>query len=283
MRCLVRPIEPQVLRAVVGTGIRLRQLARVRRELVAFSNDSGKQIADRAGLEVRFEKALTELSFVYQPIIRWSARAVVGHEVFVRSREPSLADARALRDAAERLGRVPELGRAIRGRCSLPFGPEDRESLLFVSIHELDLLDESLYERTAGLACFAGRVVLQLSECARLESVAEIPRRMRELRLRGFRLALSEFGAGYAGLTSFSNLEPDVVKLDARLVEGVDHALGKRRLLRCEVLAQCLQSLETLLVVIEVPCDKHPPCRVELRDEGGFIGFFSISDACNRR
>jgi len=37
------------------------------------------------------------------------------------------------------------------------------------------------------------------------------------LRKLGFRIAIDDLGAGYAGLTSFAHLEPDVVKLDPRI------------------------------------------------------------------
>jgi EAL domain-containing protein (putative c-di-GMP-specific phosphodiesterase class I) len=41
---------------------------------------------------------------------------------------------------------------------------------------------------------------------------------------------VDDLGAGYAGLTSFAALEPDVVKLDMALVRGVDREPIKHRL-----------------------------------------------------
>ena len=37
---------------------------------------------------------------------------------------------------------------------------------------------------------------------------------MARLRERGFRITVDDLGAGYAGLTTFAQLEPEVVKLD---------------------------------------------------------------------
>ena len=39
-------------------------------------------------------------------------------------------------------------------------------------------------------------------------------------------------GAGYAGLTTFAVLQPDVVKLDIALVRGCDHQPVKQQLIR---------------------------------------------------
>jgi EAL domain-containing protein (putative c-di-GMP-specific phosphodiesterase class I) len=43
-----------------------------------------------------------------------------------------------------------------------------------------------------------------------------------KLKALGFQLALDDLGAGYAGLSSFTQLEPNVAKLDMSLVRGID-------------------------------------------------------------
>jgi EAL domain-containing protein (putative c-di-GMP-specific phosphodiesterase class I) len=214
---------------------------------------------------VRFENALSHLYFVYQPIIRWSTRSVMGYETFVRSSEPSLADSQALFDAADRLGRLHDLGRAIRADCVEPVAKGAREPLLFVNLHELDLLDETLYARNTALSAVADRVILEISERARLETVSDVPRRIRDLRTRGFRIAIDDVGAGYAGLTGFAMLEPDIVKFDVGLVRDVDHALGKRRLMRSiiticrelgiQVIAEGVETRAELETLVDLGCD----------------------------
>ncbi|HMJ11787.1 MAG TPA: EAL domain-containing protein [Polyangiaceae bacterium] len=265
LRYLIKPVDPELLRRAVGSAVRLRHLARLRRELVGITAGSCKQIADRAGLEVRFEKAMSRLYFVYQPVVKWSERSVIGYEVFVRSSEPSLADSQALFDAAERLDRVQELGRAIRARASGPLCEGPGRPLLFLNIHELELLDDTLYERAGSLAGLAERVVLEISERARLEAVGGIPRRVRDLKMRGFRIAIDDVGAGYAGLSSFSILEPDLIKFDVGLVRDVDHALGKRCVMRSmitvcrelgiEVIAEGVETRAELDTLVDLGCD----------------------------
>jgi EAL domain-containing protein (putative c-di-GMP-specific phosphodiesterase class I) len=264
LRYLIKPVEADALRRAVGSAVRLRHLARLRRELVGITAGSTRQIADRAGLEVRFEKALSRLYFVYQPLVRWSTRDVLGYEVFVRSSEPSLADSQALFDAAERLDRIHDLGRAIRAGASAPLAEGPDQSLLFLNIHEQELLDDSLYASNT-LSQLAQRVVLEISERARLETVTEIPRRIRDLKLQGFRIAIDDVGAGYAGLSSFSMLEPDIMKFDVALVRDVDHALGKRCVMRSmitvcrelgiEVIAEGVETRAELDTLLDLGCD----------------------------
>jgi EAL domain-containing protein (putative c-di-GMP-specific phosphodiesterase class I) len=51
-------------------------------------------------------------------------------------------------------------------------------------------------------------VVLEITERASLEEVTDVRGRVTRLRELGFRIAMDDFGAGYAGLTSFAQLEP---------------------------------------------------------------------------
>jgi len=41
--------------------------------------------------------------------------------------------------------------------------------------------------------------------------------RVKSLRALGFKIAVDDLGAGYAGLSSFSQLDPDIAKLDMSL------------------------------------------------------------------
>ncbi len=47
----------------------------------------------------------------------------------------------------------------------------------------------------------------------------------------GYRIAVDDLGAGYAGLTSFAHLEPEVVKVDMSLIRGIDQSPMKQKLL----------------------------------------------------
>ena len=46
---------------------------------------------------------------------------------------------------------------------------------------------------------------------------------------------MDDLGAGYAGLSSFARIEPDVVKLDMSLVRGVDASPMKQSVVRSVV------------------------------------------------
>jgi EAL domain-containing protein (putative c-di-GMP-specific phosphodiesterase class I) len=77
----------------------------------------------------------------------------------------------------------------------------------------------------------ASTVVLEITERAALDDISDLRTRVARLRTMGFRLAVDDLGAGYAGLTTFATLEPEVVKLDMSLVRDVDKNPVKRRVI----------------------------------------------------
>ena len=65
-----------------------------------------------------------------------------------------------------------------------------------------------------------------------LSHVEGLHNRVRELKARGFRVAIDDLGSGYASLSSLLDVEPDVVKLDGALIRGISESPGKRQIVR---------------------------------------------------
>lgn len=231
-RYLIKPIDPVELEEVVARAVRLHQMARVRREALEQYRAGGRQLGDRAGLEARFENALGTVWVAYQPIVSWSSRSLFAYEALVRNEEPALRSPGDLFDAAERLNRLHELGQVIRQRVAETIRDIPSTGLVFVNVHTADLQDETLFHPSSPLSQYASRVVLEITERAALDQIKDLMSRMVQLRKMGYRIAVDDLGAGYAGLTSFAQLEPEVVKVDMSLVRGVDSSPTKQKLLR---------------------------------------------------
>jgi EAL domain-containing protein (putative c-di-GMP-specific phosphodiesterase class I) len=104
-----------------------------------------------------------------------------------------------------------------------------------VNLHPADLVDDELAGPDSPLVACAHNIVLEVNERTPLDAVPELPRRLAELRERGFRIAIDDLGSGYAGLASLAALAPDVVKFDMRLVRGIERNVINQKLLRSMV------------------------------------------------
>jgi EAL domain-containing protein (putative c-di-GMP-specific phosphodiesterase class I) len=125
-----------------------------------------------------------------------------------------------------------------------------------VNLHASDLEDEHLADPAAPLAAHAGRVVLEITERAALDGVQGVPERLAALRRLGYRVAVDDLGAGYAGLASFPALQPEVVKLDMALVRNVDQSPLQQRVIRSVV--ELGRELRMMVVSegIETPAER---------------------------
>jgi EAL domain-containing protein (putative c-di-GMP-specific phosphodiesterase class I) len=232
LRYLPKPVELAVLVQVTQDAVRLHRLAIAKRQALAFVNGSGTFAGDLAALTVSFERALASIRIAYQPIVAWSSRTVFGYEALLRSAEPTLPHPGAVLDAAERLGRVHDLGRRLRGLSIDPIGRLPDDVILFLNLHPLDLLDDNLLERRSPLGALSSRITLEVTERTSLDRLRDVRTRIKSIRDLGFRFALDDFGAGFGGLTSFALLEPDIVKLDMGLIRGIEQAPTKQTLVR---------------------------------------------------
>src|SRR5262245_53812509 len=89
-------------------------MAKLQREAMEAFRLEVKHLGDRASLEARLARAMETLWIAYQPIVSWSRRSTFAYEALVRNEEPTLRSPPDLFEAAERLGRLQDLGGAIR-------------------------------------------------------------------------------------------------------------------------------------------------------------------------
>jgi EAL domain-containing protein (putative c-di-GMP-specific phosphodiesterase class I) len=231
-RYLTKPVMPATLREVIDRAVRVHGVARLKRQALELQGASWP--GDRAALEARVSTGMEGLWLAFQPIVAWRGRRVYGYEALLRTTEPTLSNHPvAFLEAAERLGKLEELGRKVRARAAtsdLPTGAK-----LFVNLHASDLSDDELYRRDSPLAMIADRVVLEITERSSLDGIKDLEARVGKLRGLGFAIAIDDLGAGYAGLTSFAQLQPEIAKLDMSLVRDVPAHPTKQSIIRSMV------------------------------------------------
>jgi EAL domain-containing protein (putative c-di-GMP-specific phosphodiesterase class I) len=264
MHYLSKPVGSRELESTIDKAVRLHRMARVRQQAAELLGH-GAQARDRAGLEASFDRAMQSLWMAYHPIVRARDGSLFGYEALLRSTEPTLPHPGAVIDAAERLGCTDLLGRTIRERATLPMRACKNGESLFVNLHVTDLLDPTLSSPTAPLSKIADRVVLEITERASLDLVKDARNRIARLREMGFRIAIDDMGAGYAGLSSFALLEPEIIKLDMSLIRDVHQSATKQRVVRSMtdlakdmgmlIVAEGIEVVEERDVLVELGCD----------------------------
>jgi len=253
-RYLLKPIAPKVLTEAVESAVEASKVERLKRAALELHEEEAKLLGDRAKFEARFDSAIDKLWMAFQPIVSWRDRKAYGYEALMRSDELSLSNPAAILAGAERLGRLRDVDRSVRaklGSAKIPSG-----SLLFVNLHANDLLDQQLYSPNGPLSCFAERVVLEMTERASFDQIKDLDQRVAQLRALGFKIAVDDLGAGYAGMTTLTQLEPDIAKLDMSLIRNIDKESKKQSVVRSLVTLCRELKIDVVAEGVETPAER---------------------------
>lgn len=178
----------------------------------------------------RLDAALGTMRMVYQPIFSLRDGTIYAYEALLRSGHESLRSPPELIDAACALNRAADLDHQVCRLVAIDTATLPAGTLVFVNLLPQSLGDDRLKEGLDHLAPNAARVALEITERAQVDPDLDLGSELANLRSCGFRIALDDLGAGYAGLTSFAALRPDIVKFDVDLVRGIHRAETSSRL-----------------------------------------------------
>ena len=234
-----------------------------RQRLRATGHDSTAEF-DAPAAVPELDRILTtrSLSAVFQPIIELETGRVVAYEALTRGPEGSaLQRPDRLFAAASAAGRVPELDwlcRAVAVAGALDAGL-GRCASLFLNCEPSAIgtpcppEHAELWERAMGEL----DLVLEITERAVTDRPADLYRVIESHREAGRGIALDDLGADVRSLALLPLIEPDVIKLDLRLVQdrpSVDQAAivsavaAERERTGAAILAEGIENEEHLAV-----------------------------------
>ena len=198
-------------------------------ELAGHLERAGEESQRLADVRGRCRRVLAGdgLSMVFQPIVDLTSHSAVGMEALARFPSPpprpdlwfEEAGAVGLRDELE----VAALRAALDKLPSLP-----GDTYLSVNLSPETTISSDGQRALASVP--PDRVVVEITEHARVEDYDVLGEALGPLRRQGARLAVDDAGAGFASLSHILRLAPDIIKLDITLTRDIDHDSARRAL-----------------------------------------------------
>lgn len=171
------------------------------------------------------------LTPIFQPIVSVAGGTTAGYEALARfavdpPEPPHLWFERAALAglSAELQALAVRRAREVAAAQRLPTG-----SFLSVNVSPSLLGSPHVADALGG---DLGSLVIELTEEEAIGDYDTLRAEMGELRARGARFAIDDAGAGYASLRHVTELRPDFIKLDARLIVGLAGDDGRQALVR---------------------------------------------------
>ena len=187
-------------------------------EQLSTNRRDDEQARDR---EQRVRHALEpgNLSMVFQPICTLGGDTVGAESLARFACKPRQRPERWFANAVEAgLLLELEIAAARTALSDLPALPEPLYLTINVSPTTLASTDfRRLLEQTDS-----ARVVVEITEHAPINDYESMRKTLATLRALGTRIAIDDAGAGFASLRHILRLEPDFIKLDRSLIDGIE-------------------------------------------------------------
>ena len=205
-----------------------------RNQFSFYSGDDSQNLVmdGRRGLRQKIQIALEQdlFSLYSQAIVDLKTSAVMHHELLLRMHDedgrmilPGLFIA-----AAERNGQMYDIDHwVIRNAATLyaQSGLQDKNQGIAINVSSHALSDESFAGfikqefRAAGVE--PSSVVVEITENNAITNFNKATRFISELKAEGFKIALDDFGVGFASLRHLQNLDVDYIKIDGSFVTNI--------------------------------------------------------------
>jgi EAL domain-containing protein (putative c-di-GMP-specific phosphodiesterase class I) len=204
----------------------------------------------------------------YQPIVHIASGKVTRYEALMRMHNTygELVSPGEFLPIMEQTSHYPEMTRAIFKQSCIFF--RYREENFSVNLSVDDLLRRETVDEIASMAQKYGvaqRLTVELVETENVHNYESALKALAELKQLGIKVAIDDFGSGFANFSYLSAFPADFVKIDGSLVSKVNEDEKTRNLVRVlidyahsegmEVIAEFVSSAEILETISAMGCD----------------------------
>ncbi|MDF2231196.1 EAL domain-containing protein [Albimonas sp. CAU 1670] len=183
----------------------------------------------RAALTMELRSALEteQLELFFQPQNDNATRRIVGFEALLRWRHPvrGLVPPDEFVPLAEATGLIAEIGDwALRRACRVAAGwPASIHIAVNVAPRQLARPDfaETVLDALLASGLDAGRLELEITEASLIDDHARAGRVIASLKRAGVRIAMDDYGTGYASLATLKAFPFDKIKIDRSFVHNL--------------------------------------------------------------
>jgi EAL domain-containing protein (putative c-di-GMP-specific phosphodiesterase class I) len=179
--------------------------------------------------------ASLDYDFAFQPIVNMLNKSIYGHEALVRGVHGSPAET-VLNQVKQR----HQFDQVCRVKAIKTAHAANIQGMLPINFMPNAVNNPARSLLTTLEACYSynfptKNIIFEFNEQELVEDAAHIVNIGREYKKLGFKTAIDDFGAGYAGLNFIANFQPDILKIDMHLIREIDKSQSKQAIIKAVV------------------------------------------------
>ncbi|CAN7163350.1 EAL domain-containing protein [Acidovorax sp. Leaf78] len=199
-----------------------------------------------------------QFDFAYQPIVDVERREVYAHEALVRGPggEGAMTVLSQVNDRNRyRFDQACRV-KAIKGAARLGIAQPVSINFLPNAIYRPEVCIRTTLEAARAHGFPLEQIIFEVTEGERVEDGPWFASILREYKRCGFRTAIDDFGAGYAGMKLLSDFQPDIIKIDMDLIRNVDTNRARQAIVRSLVRLCEEMHIQVIAEGIETPGER---------------------------
>ena len=175
-----------------------------------------------------------DFSFAFQPIVDVITREVFSYEALIRGATNEPAAQVLGKVSTDRLYAFDQKARARAIYVASRLGIKCHLNLNFLprSLEASPRAIESTLEAAERSNLPPNRIIIEVVEGDIIEDHSNFARLINQYRGLGLKVAIDDFGAGYSGLNLLAEFQPDQVKLDMKLIAGIERHGPRQAIVR---------------------------------------------------
>lgn len=220
-----------------------------------------------------WQQVVEKVDFAFQPIVSPHTGHVFGYEALLRRWEDAgFSSIQALFDTAWDTGNLHSVDMMLRAKAIEKFArfPGARRLKLFYNFDNRVVKTEDYQPgQTAALLSDAGlerdTIFLEISERHDISNAGYLKDILVRYRSQGFKIAIDDYGSGFAQLRALYECEPDIIKIDRFFIDGIDRDRRKELFatqitafahqIAAQVVAEGVETREEFLCCRRLGCD----------------------------
>ena len=164
-----------------------------------------------------------DFSYAFQPIININSKTIFSVEALIRSKNNESIGFIFEQVESDKLFELDQIARnkAIKMAASLHLSTALNLNFLPASLTSPYYLEQTLIAfKNEHLR--ADQLIIEITEAQAVNEPESLIVNLADCRRQGSKIAIDDFGAGYAGLNLLAEFQPDFIKLDMKLIRNID-------------------------------------------------------------
>jgi len=165
-----------------------------------------------------------EFEYAYQPIIDFETKSIYAHEALIRGPNGESAFTVLSQVNNDNVYRFDQACRVKAVKTAAELNLQGYLSINFMpnAVYRPELCIKTTLAAAEKYHFPIDKIIFEFTEVERIKDTKHLLNIVSEYKKMGFKTAIDDFGAGYAGLNLLAQFQPDIIKIDMELLRDID-------------------------------------------------------------